>query len=138
MSQHKNLPSPPLLIDQHIAKCHGVDVRIATPPNNATPHNDAQPSKPRGARSNLQQRIERSETENATLLKELQCQRKKESASMIFLGEVRDLAERLLQAANIYEDVRIDIDEEERERLQHTTGVVDNSRGGSRGTAPSV
>src|SRR5689334_14684036 len=114
MSHHKNLPSTPSLIDQHIAERHGVDVRIATPPDTT------QPSKPRRARPNLQQRIERSEAENATLLKELQCQRKKETASMAFLEEVRHLAEKLLQAANIYEDVRYDIDEEERDSLQRT------------------
>lgn len=130
MSHNKELPAAPLLIDRHIAQRHGVNVPIVMPPTHK------QPSKDHIPKPDLAQLIERREWENARLRKELDCQRKKEGASIYFLEEVRHLAEKLLQATNIYEDLRIDIDDEELDKQER--GVVDKRGNSPRGAAPGA
>ena len=127
MSCNKELSPSPLPIDGQIAHRRGVNVRFNTPPaREQAPRNHA-------PKPNLAQLIERSESENASLRRELQFQLKKEGASIYFLEEVRHLAEKLLQAANIYEDLRIDINEEELGK--HEGGVVDKRGISPRATA---
>ena len=124
---NKELPPSPPPTNRQIVHRHGVNVDANTPPaRKQAPRNHA-------LKPNLAQLIERSESENASLRQELQSQLKKEGASIYFLEEVRHLAEKLLQAANIYEDLRIDINDEELGKQER--GVVDKRGVSPRGTA---
>lgn len=125
MSHQKELPSTPLLIDQHVEQQYRVDIRVHPP------RDGKHPPKAPSYRPNLTQLIERREWENARLRKELDFQRNKEGASVHFLEEVRGLAGKLLQTANIYEDLRFDIEEDECDKRRKKD---EKSNFGPRGT----
>ena len=70
-----------------------------------------------GPTPSLSQMIEQTELKNYRLQRQVVCQQLMEDASMRFLSQVRDVLEKLQQAADIFEDVQLDMEQELRDAL---------------------